>query len=140
MSGFMVPLLGGVLIGTSATLLLLFNGRIAGISGIVWGALAGADARSWRWLFSVGLVLGALACHSLTGIAVPSPGAPDALLIVVAGLLVGFGTKLGSGCTSGHGVCGLGRLSVRSLVATLTFMFAGIVTVFVARHLVGIGG
>lgn len=139
MSDFTVPLLGGLLIGTSATLLLLCNGRIAGISGIVWGALVGDDARRWRWLFIAGLVVGALACHILTGIAVPSPGASDPLLIVVAGLLVGFGTKLGSGCTSGHGVCGLGRLSVRSLVATLTFMTAGIFTVFIVHHLVGGG-
>lgn len=130
-------LLGGVLIGLSATLLLAFNGRIAGISGMVNGAITFAAAEGWRWLFLLGLVSGGLIYEYILA-PQPTPTYPFApATMVVAGLLVGFGTRMGNGCTSGHGVCGLGRLSGRSLVAVLTFMTAGIVTVFITHHLLG---
>ena len=130
MIGWMYAVLGGVLIGVSSTLLLLFDGRIAGISGIVGGLRRGDWA--WRAAFIAGLVVaGGVAMH-LLGQATPSP-ASDAEL-VVAGLLVGFGTRLGGGCTSGHGVCGMGRLSLRSLVAVLVFVATAMVTVLLARH------
>jgi uncharacterized membrane protein YedE/YeeE len=127
-------LLGGAIIGLSATLLVLMNGRIAGISGILGGLFksSGEEAR-WRIAFISGLLVSALAYTVFA----PMPevtidaGYP---LLVVAGLIVGIGTRYGSGCTSGHGVCGLSRLSPRSLVATLAFMGAGFVTVFIVRH------
>lgn len=128
-------LLGGLLIGLSSTLLLLFNGRIAGISGIVNGAIrVGQDSR-WRWLFITGLLLGGWLYEGAIA-AEPTPVSEFAPVSMVAGgLLVGFGTRLGNGCTSGHGVCGLGRLSFRSLVAVLTFLATGFTTVFITRHL-----
>lgn len=131
-------LLGGVLIGLSATLLLAFNGRIAGISGMVNGAITFTVAESWRWFFLGGMVGGGLLYEYVLA---PQPTpvygfAP--LTMILAGFLVGFGTRLGNGCTSGHGVCGLGRLSVRSLVAVLTFMGSGVATVYVTRHLLGL--
>ncbi len=131
-------LLGGSLLGLSACLLMLSLGRIAGISGIVAGLLAPAqDDRSWRLAFVLGLVAGCLFVRLVSVDAQPTITAsvPE---LVLAGLLVGFGTRLGNGCTSGHGVCGLARLSPRSLAATATFMAAGAFTVFVLRH--GIGG
>lgn len=131
-------LAGGAMIGAAAALLLLFNGRIAGISGIAGGVLATkGEEQHWRLAFLIGLVLGPLAVAALSG-AMPaveiSAGWP---LLIVAGLLVGFGTRLGSGCTSGHGVCGLARLSPRSLAATATFMGVAMATVFVMRHVIG---
>ncbi len=128
-------LLGGVLIGLSATLLLLFNGRILGISGIVNGVLGFSRDRTWRWLFIGGLLLGGWLYENALA---PQPTPIDALSpwsMVVGGFLVGVGTQMGNGCTSGHGVCGLGRFSVRSLVAVLTFLTTGFMTVFVTRHL-----
>lgn len=131
-------LAGGVLIGLAATLLMLGDGRIAGISGILGGALgvSGGD-RSWRLAFLAGLAGGGWVA-SLAGLAasVERFGYPAGLLIL-AGLTAGFGARLGGGCTSGHGVCGVARLSVRSFVATLVFTAAGIVTVGVLR-LVGV--
>lgn len=129
---------GGLLIGVAAVLLLYLNGRIAGISGIVNGALARTHGDfAWRVAFLVGMIAGGAAFWWLTPHAfIPRQGfAP--LLLVVAGFLVGFGTRLGSGCTSGHGVCGLGRRSLRSLVATATFVGCGMLTVYVMRHLLG---
>lgn len=129
---------GGLLIGVAAVLLLYLNGRIAGISGIVNGALARTRGDfAWRVAFLVGMIAGGAAFWWLTPHAfIPRQGfAP--LLLVVAGFLVGFGTRLGSGCTSGHGVCGLGRRSLRSLVATATFVGCGMLTVYVMRHLLG---
>lgn len=131
---FLTALIGGVLIGISATLLLLFNGRIAGISGIVSGALAFRADSLWRWLFITGLLVGGWLYESVLA-QQPTPVSdfsPEAMLI--GGFLVGIGTRLGHGCTSGHGVCGLGRLSVRSLVAVLTFLSTGFVTVFITQH------
>jgi len=131
-------LAGGVFIGIAAAMFVLLNGRIAGISGILGGLLqpVRGDA-AWRLAFILGLVA-APAAYLLAG---PLPKAQiDAGwgALVVAGLLVGVGTRYGSGCTSGHGVCGLSRLSPRSLAATAAFMGAGFLTVFVVRHLLGI--
>ena len=127
-------LAGGVLIGIAAAMLVLLNGRIAGISGIVGGLLLPktGDA-AWRVAFIVGLLLAPVAVTLFSRQPFPRIDAGFGTLIV-AGLLVGVGTSYGSGCTSGHGVCGLSRLSPRSLVATAAFMLAGIATVFVARH------
>ncbi len=137
---WMTGLLGGMLIGLSATLLLAFNGRIAGISGIVNGAIALTQAEVWRWYFLAGMLIsGALYEYMLATQPTPkSTFAPVAMLI--GGFLVGFGTRMGNGCTSGHGVCGLGRLSLRSFVAVCTFLITGMVTVFVIRHGFRIGG
>jgi uncharacterized membrane protein YedE/YeeE len=128
-------LAGGVLIGIAAAMLVLLNGRIAGISGIVGELLAPRRGEiGWRVAFIAGLLLAPLATLLVSREApVPRIDAGFGLL-VAAGLLVGLGTSYGSGCTSGHGVCGLSRLSPRSLVATLAFMLAGVATVFVARH------
>jgi hypothetical protein len=138
MTNWSLPLLGGVLIGLAATILLWSIGRIAGISGIVNGI---ADAvrgdRAWRVAFLLGLMgAGAL---SLQFVAAPPPRAQTGAtaLLLIAGFLVGFGTRMGNGCTSGHGVCGLGRLSWRSLAAVLTFMGSGMATVYVMRHMIG---
>ena len=128
-------LVGGILIGTSATVLLAFNGRIAGISGIVSGALGWTTDRSWRWIFLMGMLLGgAIYEYGFAGQPTPTLALAPWTMII-GGFLVGFGTRLGNGCTSGHGVCGLGRLSVRSLVAVITFLATAMVTVFVTRHL-----
>ena len=129
---------GGLLIGLAAAILLLGHGRIAGISGIVDGALAGPTGeRGWRLLFLAGLVGGGVVFGRVAPSAFATHTRGSALLYVVAGLLVGFGTRLGNGCTSGHGVCGIGRLSLRSLVAVATFMTTGAIAVFIARHVVG---
>ena len=125
---------GGALIGLSAALLILLNGRVAGISGILGGLLERSRGdTSWRLAFLFGL----LAAPLVAGLFAPLPAVQadaDTPALIVAGLLVGLGTRYGSGCTSGHGVCGLSRLSPRSLVATAAFMFAGFITVFVIRH------
>src|SRR5262245_61929835 len=128
---------GGMLIGAAAVMLLLANGRVAGISNIVGGLLAPPFADSaWRLMFIVGLWLGAVGF-------IAARGAPLALtlqaslpVMAVAGFLVGFGTRMGGGCTSGHGVCGIARFSKRSIVATLVFMGTAMVTVFVVRHMI----
>lgn len=131
---WVTALSGGILIGVSATLLLAFNGRIAGISGMINGAMTFAKTERWRWLFLLGMVIGGALYEYLlapqpTPHSIFSPGA-----MIVGGLLVGLGTRIGNGCTSGHGVCGLGRLSVRSLVAVLTFLATAMITVFIVRH------
>ena len=130
--------LGGLLIGLAATLLLWSIGRIAGISGIVNGvASARRGDRAWRIAFLAGMMIaGALVMQLVPSPARIQTGATPILL--AAGFLVGFGTRIGGGCTSGHGVCGLGRLSSRSAAAVVTFMAAGMVTVFVMRHLPGL--
>ncbi|MCR6668281.1 MAG: YeeE/YedE family protein [Methyloversatilis sp.] len=130
-------LAGGVLIGLSAALLILGSGRVAGISGIVGGLLKrGGPDTTWRLAFLGGLLSAPLLWRLFAALPEAQPVAGGGLL-VVAGLLVGIGTRYGSGCTSGHGVCGLSRLSPRSLVATLAFMGAGFATVYVVRHLLG---
>jgi hypothetical protein len=128
-------LLGGALIGLAATLLLWSLGRIAGVSGILNGVLEQPLGRGWRIAFLAGLVAAAGTWFAISG-ARPRADFPLPWL-VAGGLLVGFGTRLGSGCTSGHGICGLARLSPRSLVAVLVFMGTGFATVFVLRHVPG---
>ena len=129
-------LAGGALIGLAAALLLWLNGRIAGISGIVGGVLRPvAGDTAWRAAFVLGLLLAPLAYGLVTTLPALQVDAGYGLL-VLAGLLVGVGTRYGAGCTSGHGVCGLSRWSVRSLAATTTFMAAGFATVFLVRHVI----
>ncbi len=131
-------LAGGLLIGLATALLLLFDGRVAGISGILGGLLRPSRGEvAWRAAFVAGLVCAPLAWAAFAALPRVHVDADMPTLVVVAGLLVGLGTRLGSGCTSGHGVCGLPRGSPRSLVATLAFMAAGFAVVFVARHLLG---
>ena len=136
MNAYLMPLTGGVLLGLSAMWLLLSLGRIACISGIAWGSLAGPE-RVWRALFLLGLLVGGLVIHNVIGQPVPAESTAPLWLIAASGLLVGLGTRMGGGCTSGHGVCRLGRRSPRSLVATLTFMTLGIVTVFIMQSMLG---
>lgn len=139
MTTWMLSLLGGVLIGLSATLLLWLNGRIAGVSGIVHGLVSKPRSDSlWRIAFLLGLMiaggitmrLGDLGIHSRQGFPV--------LTLITAGILVGVGTRMGGGCTSGHGVCGLGRLSLRSLAAVVTFVATAMATVFIVHHVFGV--
>ncbi len=128
-------LAGGLLIGLATAMLLLFNGRIAGISGIVGSLLRPVKGDVW---WRVAFILGLIVASFVFGLVASLPQVrvdADVATLLVAGLLVGVGTRYGSGCTSGHGICGISRLSLRSLVATLLFMLAGFVTVFVVRHL-----
>jgi uncharacterized protein len=128
-------LAGGMLIGAAAALLVFFNGRIAGISGILGGMLKPAKGEgAWRATFIAGLLTAPVVFALCRDLPRPQIDA-DTAALVLAGVLVGVGTRYGAGCTSGHGVCGLSRLSLRSLVATLLFMAAGFATVFVVRHL-----
>ena len=131
-------LIGGALIGLSAMLLMLLNGRIAGISGILGGLLTfSGNDRGWRLAFLAGLIASPLLA-ALAGMPIVNPVMPSSwAVIIAAGLLVGFGTRLGGGCTSGHGVCGIARLSPRSIVATIIFMAVAMIVVFVTRHVMG---
>lgn len=133
-------LIGGLLIGVSASLLLWLNGKIAGVSGIANGLLWAKtnDERLWRALFVAGLILGGFIYLALFPNAIQVRQGFPLWLVAAAGVLVGYGTALGNGCTSGHGVCGMARLSIRSLVATLTFLITAMVTVFVMRHVLGV--
>jgi uncharacterized membrane protein YedE/YeeE len=137
MFAYATPLIGGLLIGASAVALLALLGRIAGIAGIVWGAVSAQPDNAWRWLFIGGLLIGPVLYHLVTGVPHPQASSLPWWQAVAGGLLVGFGVKLGSGCTSGHGVCGIGRLSPRSVAATIIFMATGVITVYVIRHLFG---
>jgi uncharacterized protein len=131
-------LIGGVLVGLAASLVLLTHGRVAGISGIFGGVLRrGATDRAFRWSFIAGLLVTGMLTRAVYPAAFATRWMATLPVALAAGLLVGFGTQLGNGCTSGHGVCGLSRLSIRSFVATLTFMATGGATVFVVRHLLG---
>ena len=131
-------LAGGALLGIAAAMLIFFNGRIAGISGIVGGLVKPhLHDVSWRIAFIVGLIIAPLLWQIFSALPPIQISASNTLL-VVSGLLVGIGTRFGAGCTSGHGVCGISRLSTRSIIATLCFMFAGFVTVYVVRHILGI--
>jgi uncharacterized membrane protein YedE/YeeE len=128
-------LAGGALIGISAALFILLNGRIAGITGIVGGLFKPAKGDvSWRIAFTLGLIIAPIVWLLFSPLPVITIDA-DYDLLIVAGLIVGFGARLGSGCTSGHGVCGISRLSPRSIIATFTFMGTGFLTVLIARHL-----
>lgn len=132
-------LAGGILLGLASAMFILVNGRILGISGILGGLLSPqrGDA-GWRIAFILGMLVAPVSLTLIAPAGLISAPRIDASygLVVLAGLLVGYGTRMGSGCTSGHGVCGLSRLSPRSLVATVTFMAAGFATVYVARHLI----
>lgn len=131
-------LLGGMLIGISSVILLLGSGRIAGISGIYGGLLKPRQGEVvWRATFFAGLVIGGLLWPLIAGEPLPVNLQVGWPMMLVAGALVGFGTRLGGGCTSGHGVCGIGRLSSRSITATGVFMFTAIATTFVVRHVAG---
>lgn len=138
LSGF----IGGLMIGAAALIVLFAQGRIAGISGLLGTAMQARPegGRGWRIAFLLGLPVGALLFDMVTGGGLqvrPQVGLP---LMLLGGLLVGFGTRMGNGCTSGHGVCGIARLSNRSILATATFMLVGGLTVFVMRHVLAAGG
>jgi uncharacterized membrane protein YedE/YeeE len=132
-------LIGGLLIGLSASLLLWFNGRIAGVSNVLGGLLSRrAGEHVWRALFLTGLVVGAADYGVLSGAATNLRHDFPIPLLILAGLLTGFGTARANGCTSGHGVCGLARLSLRSGVATATFLGVALITTYVVRHILGV--
>jgi uncharacterized protein len=134
----MEPILGGVIIGIAVSLMLLFNGRVTGISGIIGGILNPRSLdKNWRILFLLGLLIGGLILRIIHPTAFALETTTTTLDYVIAGLLVGFGTLLGNGCTSGHGVCGISRLSVRSLMSTITFIVFGIISVAVFKLLRG---
>ena len=137
MDNYYLPLIGGLLIGAAVSLMLFLNGRVSGVSGIIYGAAVTPTKgdRAWRWYFISGMFIGGFILKMLKPDTFSGGLPTQEWTLAVAGLLVGFGTVLGSGCTSGHGVCGTSRLSPRSLAATLTFIFAGVVAVFVFRKL-----
>lgn len=138
MTAFYNALLGGALIGLAVTGLILINGRIAGVSGILGSAFRG-ESGVWRWTFLAGLIAAGFFLPS-TGwsVGVSAGELPGSVaILILAGFLVGLGTTIGSGCTSGHGICGIANLSFRSFVATLVFMAVAMLTVFVVRHLGG---
>ena len=134
----MASLVGGVMIGVAALLLMLLHGRVMGISGILGGIVrpAARDDVPWRLLFVAGALLGPLAVISLVGRPVDVVPVASGVVLPVAGFLVGLGTAIGSGCTSGHGICGLARLSMRSAAAVGMFMITAVVTVYIVRHVV----
>ena len=138
MNNLLIPVVGGALIGISALAMLALLGRIAGISGIFAGVITAEPGSAWRWAVMVGLIAGPLLFQSQSGSSAPFPSEAGWPFSVVAGFLVGFGTRYAGGCTSGHGVCGIGRLSQRSIAATATFIGVGMVTVFITRHLLGL--
>lgn len=131
-------IIGGVLIGLAVSLMMLFNGRVTGISGILGGIIKPQkNDLDWRIAFIGGLIFGGGVLHILNPAAFVQVSSAIWFDYVIAGLLVGFGTLLGNGCTSGHGVCGISRLSIRSIVATITFIFFGIISVFIFKLLRG---
>jgi uncharacterized membrane protein YedE/YeeE len=133
----LLSILGGALIGLSAVLLMAFHGRIAGISGILAGVLPPVSADwGWRAAFLAGAIAAPAVLFALSGQTIAFESPVPIAFVVVGGLLVGIGTYLGSGCTSGHGVCGIARLSPRSILATATFMAAAVLTVYIIRHVV----
>lgn len=135
--GWMLAAAGGALIGLASSLFLWLNGRVAGVSGIFGLLFLGQSAgreRSWRLAFMLGLPLGALIYAMLAPQALPVKLQTDWAGMALAGLIVGFGTRMGNGCTSGHGICGLARFSRRSIVATLSFMASAMLTVFIIKH------
>ena len=129
-------LIGGSLIGLSVTLMLLFNGRVTGISGILAAGLANRNRDGlWRWMFLAGLLAGGILIQRLQPELFVNVTDRSFILVLIAGFLVGYGTVMGSGCTSGHGICGLSRFSIRSLIATISFMTFGFLTVQLVRYL-----
>lgn len=138
MHPFLLAAIGGALIGTAAVMMMGLIGRIAGVSGILSGVFTqSGNERLWRLMFVIGLIGGGMLPSLLFGIDKPGEPMAATALVVAAGLLVGLGTGLGSGCTSGHGICGMARLSKRSLVATLVFMATGVISVYLLRHVIG---
>jgi uncharacterized membrane protein YedE/YeeE len=132
-------LAGGALIGSAAVLLMWGLGRTAGISGITFDIFERERAGAWRWFFLIGLVVGAAIIFSTSPVTPAARTGFPLVLVAISGFLVGFGTRTSGGCTSGHGVCGLARLSVRSLTATITFMVTGAASVYLLRHVFGVG-
>lgn len=131
-------LIGGAMIGASAVMLMALNGRIAGISGIFGGLLGFQKGEvAWRLAFIVGLLIGPFVMAFVSGRPVPHMMPSSTMLMAIGGFIVGFGTSMGGGCTSGHGVCGMARGSKRSMVATVTFMITGFATLYIIRHVVG---
>jgi uncharacterized protein len=130
---FFMALAGGICIGLATVFLMITLGRIGGISGIVFSAVKNPIEYSWAILFLAGLILGAFLFHFISGHPIPIFEVPIPLMLA-GGFIVGVGTKLGSGCTSGHGICGIGRLSVRSIIATCTFLLLGFITVYLRLH------
>jgi uncharacterized membrane protein YedE/YeeE len=134
-SAYLSSFFGGILIGIAVTIMLLFNGRVTGISGIIGGALSYVKKDwLWRFTFFLGLALGGLVLRVMAPEALANQSNRNLGTIIVAGLLVGYGTLLANGCTSGHGVCGISRFSVRSILATVTFILFGAVSVFIMRR------
>ena len=129
--------LGGMILGLGSALMLAGNGRIAGISGIISGFFEGGEGRHWRGTFLAGMLIGGLALRVVLPQSLPGAAVESLPVVIAAGLLVGFGTRLGGGCTSGHGICGLSRFSTRSLIATGTFMAVAFATVAIVRHVIG---
>lgn len=130
-------LAGGLLIGLAVSILIVFNGRIAGISGIVGGLLKPAkNEMAWRWVFILGLIIAPI-IYGLVTVMPEVEVSASHWQLILAGLLVGIGTRYASGCTSGHGICGIARLSRRSIAATLLFMASGMAVVYVMRHVIG---
>ena len=135
---FTLAIIGGCFIGVSAVLMLLFVGRIAGICGITFSLLDPNQVKKpWRWIFLLGLILGPMLVHHVYNLPIPEVPTDNLPLLIIAGLITGFGTKLGNGCTSGHGVCGIARFSTRSIVATITFMIFGFISVFLLKQVGG---
>jgi len=131
-------LLGGMLIGIAALILLAFNGHIAGVTGVARGVLTPKQNDTlWRVVFLLGLIVGPFVFQAVSGETIASTITSSTPVLVIGGLLVGFGTSMGNGCTSGHGICGLGRVSKRSMAATGAFMATAIVTVYMMRHVLG---
>ena len=136
---FHTVILGGALIGLSSLLLFIFNGRIAGICGMAFSLMATTFERNiWRIVFLIVLVIVSLTYHYLSGSTFPQGPDTSLPLLIIGGLLVGFGTSMGNGCTSGHGIAGISRFSTRSIVATLCFMLSAIVTLFIVKHVLGV--
>lgn len=128
-------LLGGAIIGIAVTLMLLFNGRVTGISGIIASSLSKPNKDGlWRWMFLAGMIIGGFLMHSYRPDFFINLSGRGLVIVTIAGVLVGFGTVMGSGCTSGHGICGISRLSVRSLLATSTFMLFGFLAVQIVHY------
>lgn len=137
MHPFVLALIGGGLVGLAAVMMMGLKGRIAGVSGILSGAFSDSDDRLWRILFILGIAIGGAIPALLSDSFIPPAPDTSTLLVIIGGLAVGVGTGLGSGCTSGHGICGISRLSPRSMVATGTFMAAGFICVFLLKHVFG---
>jgi uncharacterized membrane protein YedE/YeeE len=132
-------MIGGFLIGLSAVLLLWLNGRIAGISGLIHAVCPPKEKiEYWRFLFLLGLIVGGLSFYLIPNVQFPLRTHYPILLLLLGGFCVGFGTRMGEGCTAGHGICGLARLSLRSFVATIVFFISAVITVLILRHIIGI--